>query len=450
TKLESSTNGGYAESTISSTNISSYDYVTAWVKSSVIGQSLSLGMGESVSNEQTEKVYVDSLEWQKVYWDITDIASADRDAITKLRITNNSSTPNTFYIDNVKVEKLPTSGLDSIHSTANDYFQYRVIFTTTDQQYKPQFNSISFTYNIGYDIVQIDSNTVRMYNHSGSTKKLRLDIVAGSLMFDLSQGSSTGSVNIAPQMAQIDDSGMNSIWINKTVAGGNLLKLQTLGVDAFVVNSDGDTLMAGDIQVQGGNLQLGSTGWIRFNESTEELEFTNDGSSWIALGPTFTNTVLSAEYAGAVLSADGSSNTGNMTADNEGTSANSMNYYEWNSSETSLNDYDVRIRFTLPSDFDTWGTGGGIRFNFATESTGTTNNQLDFYVYKEDSATIDGSLEDQASATAGTWTSTFVSGSTLNECASAGDVCVLVVKMSSANDNYVRVGDIEIGYERKL
>jgi hypothetical protein len=158
--------------------------------------------------------------------------------------------------------------------------------------------------------------------------------------------------------------------------------------------------------------------------------------------------ILSAEYQGAVLSADGSNNTGNMTADSDAAN-DSMNYYEWNSSEASLNDYDVRIRFTLPSNFSSWSSGG-ITFNFATESTSSASNQLDFYVYEESSASIDGQSEDQVSSVAGTWTTTTISGSGLTECAAAGDVCMFVVKMSSSNDNYVRVGDIEIDYDRKL
>lgn len=448
TKMISSTNGGYSEATISSIDLSGYDYITMWVKASVINQSLSFSMGESAGDEHTENIVIDSLEWQKVYWDITDIASENRNAITKLRITNLTSSTNTYYIDNVKAEILPTSGLDEIYSTPNDYLQYRVIFTTTDTRFRPTFSSISFTYNVGYEIVQVDSNKVRLYNYSGATQKLRLDVVTGGLVFELSQGTSA-SVNLSPSVAQVDsENSTNSIWINKTGTGGNLLKLQTLGVDSFVVGSDGNLTMTGDIEVQGGSIKLGSSGWVRFNESTNALEFTNDGTDWIALGPLFTSIVLSAEYSGAVLSADGTNNTGNMVSDSDATN-NSMNYYEWNSSEVSLNDYDVRVRFTLPSNFGSW-SAGGITFNLATESTNSASNKIDFYVYEESSGSVDGSSETQVSSVAGQWKSTTISGSGLTECVSAGDVCMLVIKMSSSNDNYVRVGDIEIGYDRKL
>jgi len=59
--------------------------------------------------------------------------------------------------------------------------------------------------------------------------------------------------------------------------------------------------------------------------------------------------VMSPEYGGAVLVADGTANVGSMTSDSD---TDSNNYYEWSSSEVTLNDYDVRVRFTLPSNFE--------------------------------------------------------------------------------------------------
>jgi len=227
--------------------------------------------------------------------------------------------------------------------------------------------------------------------------------------------------------------------------------MQTAGSDMFVVDSGGNTTLGGG---SAGNVTLtlgagtGYQGAIRYNGTSDRLEFYINGT-WVPLGD-YTNTVtLSAEYPGAVLSADGTSNTGVMTSDSEGTASNSMNYYEWSSSETSLNDYDVRVRFTLPSDFSSWGSGW-VLFNYATEATGTTNNKLGFYVYEESSATVDGSSTGQASSSAGVWNTATIAGSGLDECTGAGTTCMFVIKMSSANDSYARVGDIQIIYNRSL
>lgn len=266
----------------------------------------------------------------------------------------------------------------------------------------------------------------------------------------------TGSqyaLNIAPSNAQIDGgNNTNSIWINKMGTGGNLLRLQTNSVDMLVLSSEGDMDLTGDMAVLGGAITLGESGdqgTIRYNSTDNRIEFSNDGTSWMQLGDNTRSTTLSAEYAGAVLSGDGSDNVGDMTSDNTGSSSNSMNYYEWSSSAVVLNDYDVRVRFTLPSDFVSWGNGG-IALNYATESTSSTNNMVDMYIYLEGSATVDGSSTSQVSSSVGVWTSTTVAGTDLDECNTAGETCVIILRMSSLGDNYVRIGDIDITYNRSL
>ena len=260
------------------------------------------------------------------------------------------------------------------------------------------------------------------------------------------------SVKIAPASAQVDaGTSTNSIWINKTGTGGNLLVMQNDGDDMFVVDSAGNATLGGD-SASNVTLTLGPLtayqGAIRYNATSGHLEFYID-EGWMPLGDYDNRITISAEYPGAVLSADGTANVGVMTSDSEGTASDSMNYYEWSSSETSLNDYDVRVRFTLPWDFYAW-SGGDVTFSLATEATGTTNNKADFYIYEESSATVDGSSTGQASSSAGVWKTTTIAGSGLDECTGAGTTCMFIIKVSSANDSYVRVGDIAITYNRKL
>lgn len=194
----------------------------------------------------------------------------------------------------------------------------------------------------------------------------------------------------------------------------------------------------------------GDSGGIRYNTTDNELEFSNDGSTWIPMADASKTVTLSAEYAGAVLTADGTSNTGAMTSDAESNHLqDNMNFYEWNSSETSLNDYDIRLRFTIPDDFDSWATTA-MTFNYLTEATGTTNNKIDFYVYEEGASSADAFDTDNASATADTWTTATIAGSSLTDCNAVGETCMLIFRMYSANDSYTRVGDIDITYNRKL
>jgi hypothetical protein len=206
-----------------------------------------------------------------------------------------------------------------------------------------------------------------------------------------------------------------------------------------------------DVYTQG-NIQIGAngdSGSIRYNTTNNELEFSNDGSTWIPLADAIKTTTLSAEYPGAVLAADGSANVGFMTSDAEGSASNSMNYYEWNSSESTLQDYDVRLRFTIPHDFSSWGTNA-FTLNLATEAAASINNKVDIYVYEESSGTVDDSSVAQYSSTAGVWQTTTIQGADLGDCNAAGETCLILIRMYSANDNYVRVGDIDVNYNRKL
>ena len=448
TNAESSTDGGYIESTISSTDISGYDYITAWVRASESGNTLKIGIGESSGNEREEEITIDVADtWQKVYWDISDIVPTDRNGITKIRLTNQTASANDFYIDNVRAEKLLSDNKASkIKSTPNDYLQYRVIFATTNLSYQPVLENVTLTYSTGYRIEQTDSNTVRLYNGTGNTQKLRIDAVVGGAMIDM-QGVQA-SVSLSPSLAQVDyQNDRSSIWINKTGSGGNFLRLQSSGVDAFVVDSDGDMTTTGDIVTEG-TFSLGTSGdqgSIRYNATDDVIEFSNDGSTWLPLGAAGAKIIFSPEYAGAVLSADASSNIGSMTSDSD---ADSKNYYEWNSSEVSLNDYDVRVRFTLPSDFESWDTTA-LTLNLVTEDTGT-NSKADIYLYLATSGTVDDSATSLASSSGGVWTSGSLQGADLDECNAANETCMLIIRMYSANDSYVRVGDIELNYNRSL
>jgi uncharacterized delta-60 repeat protein len=278
-------------------------------------------------------------------------------------------------------------------------------------------------------------------------------------IYYLGRLSSTGSVTSMGLVNDINDSFIVNFDTSRLAidsSGLNISNLLTLTGDLW--SGENNTYNIGDsgnrwrnVYAQG-SINLGAdgdNGSIRYNTTTNELEFSNDGSTWIPLADAIKTTTISAEYPGAVLVADGTANVGSMTSDAEGSTSNSMNYYEWNSSESTLQDYDVRLRFTIPHDFSSWGTNA-FTLNFATEVAASTNNKVDIYVYEESSGTVDDSSTDQYSSSAGVWQTTSLQGADLGDCNSTGETCVIILRMYSANDNYVRVGDIDVNYNRKL
>lgn len=145
------------------------------------------------------------------------------------------------------------------------------------------------------------------------------------------------------------------------------------------------------------------------------------------------------EYAGGVVSADGSNNTGTLTSDFDGTNVHS--YYSWTNSTGALNDYDIIVRTAIPSEyasgfgtFKIWAYGG---------STNTANNNIQVTV-KDGSNTACASSVSVLPGTASTWTEQTV---TLSGCTfAANDIVTISIKLSSLSSNAVRVGEMSYQY----
>ncbi|MBU2543661.1 hypothetical protein KJ707_03835, partial [Patescibacteria group bacterium] len=164
----------YAETRIAAKNLTNYDYLTAWVRSGSSGNTVTMGFGESSSTEKTKTFYIEAPNtWQKIYWDISKIPPHEKDEIRLIRASGSN-----MYIDNVTANRYLTSADGStISSTPNEYFQYRVILTTSNPNFMPKLYNVQFDWNNGFKIQQQDANTVRLYNFTGETQQLRLDAV---------------------------------------------------------------------------------------------------------------------------------------------------------------------------------------------------------------------------------------------------------------------------------
>ncbi len=147
TKFTTTLANGYAERTLGSTNLSSYQYVVLWLRSATAGSVITLGMGETAATEQEKTIKIETADvWQKVYWDISQIASGSRDGITKFRVTSTQNS-NAVYLDNVVAQSYLTTNTGSaITSTANNYIQYRAIMTTTSASVTPTLSEVRINY----------------------------------------------------------------------------------------------------------------------------------------------------------------------------------------------------------------------------------------------------------------------------------------------------------------
>ena len=274
-------------------------------------------------------------------------------------------------------------------------------------------------------------------------------------LIDISAGSDISGVAIKLSDAagsdelRIRDSAGNAVFTidsdgNVTMVDGALFDLSAVAQDDTALQ--GIRLPQGTADPSNPTSGEGNLYWDTDDDALKAY----DGSAWVDVaGSTARTVVLEAEYAGATLSADGSNNTGSMTTDNTRSSTtNWMNYYDWTSSQTSLQDYDVIARFTLPPDFSSWATSNAIVFDYVTETTSTSDNQIDISIYLESSGTSDVDDNDNVSSTAGTWATTVIDDSDLGDCNAAGEVCVIVINMQSKDSYYSRIGDITLNYTK--
>jgi hypothetical protein len=226
----------------------------------------------------------------------------------------------------------------------------------------------------------------------------------------------------------------------------------TLTVDSHLVPNTNNTYNIGSSTKRWKNIYTqgvisiganGNSGGVKYDTETKELQFSNDGSNWLALGSTTNEVTLSAQYPGSIT-------TSNQIETGVGDDLSGfMHYYELNNIEEESVSAEIRVRYTLPSNFASW-TNDAIRLSYVTEGI-DDDSSVDIEVFKQDTPNTKGHSLDNVSSVAEEWTSILLSGNQLsNTCTEPGDVCIVVIRLHSKDDSYVRVGDIKFNYNRKL
>ncbi len=237
-----------------------------------------------------------------------------------------------------------------------------------------------------------------------------------------------------------------------TVQGSALFRNSADSSTAFQVqNSSGASIL----NIDSVNLSL------RVGNATDNLTFTAGTYEPVLNGSARHTRMMTfvPEYPGAVLTGDGANNTGTMTSDfcsgsslrnipsasNPCAASVEHNYYTWVT--TSQNDYDIWLRWQIPSDFSDFAASSPITmYGWRTDSTATTTVDLSLY---NASGTLCGTTTNVATGTAA-WTSTALGGTiTSAGCSiSAGNVVSFRMQMN-ANNKTVRAGELTVNYLSK-
>jgi hypothetical protein len=173
---------------------------------------------------------------------------------------------------------------------------------------------------------------------------------------------------------------------------------------------------------------------------------------------------LTPEYPGATMTGDGSTNSGSMTSDfcsdslgiNDNTnpdsicpntgSATQYNYYKWASS-SGTNDYDIWVRYQIPSDFSGFYDLNTIKM---TGYRVTSSDSVQLTLYKSDMTTC-GTAPTTITSSNG-WNAGISLGGDETSCGiAAGDVVYFRAHLtSSGSTNYAAAGDISFDYYAKF
>lgn len=151
------------------------------------------------------------------------------------------------------------------------------------------------------------------------------------------------------------------------------------------------------------------------------------------------------EFEGASYLGDGSSNVGQLKVSHSG--GNLMNYYMWTSSRSSLNDYDVLLRFTLPPDFVRWGSTP-LAVSYKSSSANAANNKLDISLTDsaDNSVTLSGTPTGLASTGWTTTTHTYSGTPTWT----AGSGSLVRLRMYAKDNEEMHLGTVKLTYVELL
>lgn len=300
---------------------------------------------------------------------------------------------------------------------------------------------------------------------SSSTIKIGTGNSATISLGDTDNARSINIGNTAGTQAQTitigNNSGTSSVT---TIQGSNGIVMQTNGSSIGVtVKSTTNSTAAFRIQNSTSAALFNadtSTGTLTLGDSTSGNYITFTASGGLVASGTARHgkkISLTAEYAGAV--ADNSNDTGgaNCSTNYNGTLTSgystgltgfgntTQNYYQWTSSQTSAQCYDVVVQIPIPADFSGWSSTTPLAIN--TYTSNTSNGTVAVQAIAGNGTTE--SSCNYVSATPGSTSTWTASGGSCTMAGSynAGDTMTLRIRVTSSNSATVRLGNITLSYK---
>ncbi|HSX35580.1 MAG TPA: hypothetical protein VLH84_01440 [Patescibacteria group bacterium] len=301
------------------------------------------------------------------------------------------------------------------------------------------------------DVGNVDADASRTLNlFSGNTLTGNTDTL------NIGTGNTAGTGAKVIHIGDGTPAGTNSVTIGSIAATANTTLIQG-GNGATAVSMQAAT--SGTILIATTNtntLTIGTTAGaitvagnsIRIGDSTNNMTFSSTYEPTLNGTARHTRSVtFSAEYPGAVLSADTTSNSGTMTSDNTQASGTSFrNYYKWATTQGTAQDYDVWVKWLVPSDFSGWPTGQTVCLDVFASASSTNLVNMTVYGTDNNAVVTSADLSPLSVTTWGNKCTASITGGVFT----AGSVATIDIKMTApATTGIVEVGDITFNYLSK-
>lgn len=230
----------------------------------------------------------------------------------------------------------------------------------------------------------------------------------------------------------------------------------TLPADAFTVDSD-DSAAAPALRF-GTSLNESltfDTALSRFSFSDDlhvagniSLTGTVNGVDIAALAATVASGsvvrhTLHPAFAGALVEGDGTANVGRLSVEQEPTSGNPA--YRWQSSRSTLQDYDISVRFTLPPTFSAW-EAAPLAVSYKTTNGTAAHNAVQVRVFDTDGN--ETTLSGTSTLADSDWT-TAERGFAGSPTWEAGTDIELRFTLKAKNGNDAWLGAVELRYRKE-
>ena len=374
--------------------------------------------GNQTVSQPTQTV---SLNPTAAFTTIADVSTWEAANTALKSLSLNIATPDSFnFADpNITGAGITVSNPTTvIGNLATSYWYYRQVNTTTRRWVKiefqlsgnnlqARFTDAKFIFNAA--ALTPAQQTDAYFSNNGSASGIEID--------DVTLNYNEVISDFGESLVVKNNNGR--VGVNTATPTHTLTVSGTAQVTGAIHDSSGDAGTAGQVL----SSTVTGTNWVNFSG-----------------GGVNAKKVYSAEYAGAIFSADATDNLGTMTAENAGASNNYMNYYQWSSTQSTTQDYDVVLRFTLPNDFQSWQTNA-IQVDYVVSNAASAT--LSTSIYLE----TGGAALATASGTATTWAKVSIASATdLASLTTPGMTAVIILKLAASDDATVRIGDVTLNY----